>query len=474
MLNKLYEQLGYSSVAVIIISISLILFLGFFATRITKLLKLPNVTAYVATGVIIGPFCLNLIPQTVIGGMGFISDIALAFISFGIGEFFKVGIVKKNIKSVTVITLMGIAVTTVLIFSLCYFVFGLNLAVSIILASISFVVSPVSTAMTIRQKDAKGDFVDNLLSVIACNDILGLIFFSIAISLATGLTLGSVTVKNVLTPILLNLVMMVLGVISGFILKLLMTKRSNDNRLIVSIALLVLLCGVGSAIGVSPLLGCMITGMVYINVSGDEKLFKQIRYFSPPILLIYFVRSGLNFDIGALFVDNSSVTALPLIVLCIFFIIVQTLGKYGGSYIGCKLMKKPKEFKNYFGLALIPQAGIAIGLADLASRYLVGSDGNTVKTIIISVGLICEIFGPLLADFALNKSGSYQAQATVVDEGFSKRQRHEDLIKKLNDIKQEIKDSDYYRSDSEEAFMELEDEEPITLYNRNKNFKNRR
>ena len=119
MLNELYEQLGYSSVAVIIISISLILFLGFFATRITKLLKLPNVTAYVATGVIIGPFCLNLIPQTVIGGMGFISDIALAFISFGIGEFFKVGVVKKNIKSVTVITLMGIAVTTVLIFSLC-------------------------------------------------------------------------------------------------------------------------------------------------------------------------------------------------------------------------------------------------------------------------------------------------------------------------------------------------------------------
>ncbi len=475
MLNKLYEQLGYSSVAVIIISISLILFLGFFATRITKLLKLPNVTAYVATGVIIGPFCLNLVPQTLIGGMGFISDIALAFISFGIGEFFKVGVVKKNLKSVTVITLMGIAVTTVLIFALCYFVFGLNLAVSIILASISFVVSPVSTAMTIRQKDGKGDFVDNLLSVIACNDILGLIFFSIAISLATGLTLGSVTVKSVLTPILLNLVMMVFGAISGVVLKLLMTaKRSNDNRLIVSIALLFLLCGVGSAIGVSPLLGCMIMGMVYVNVSGDEKLFKQIRYFSPPILLIYFVRSGLNFDIGALFIDNSSVTALPLIVLCIFFIIVQTLGKYVGSRLGCKLMKKPKQFKNYFGLALIPQAGIAIGLADLASRYLVGGDGNTVKTIIISVGLICEIFGPLLADFALNKSGSYGAEATVVDEGLSKRQRHDDLIKKLNDIKQEIKDSDYYRSDSEEAFMELDDEEPITFYNRNKNFKNRR
>ena len=99
MLNQLYEQLGYSSVAVIIISVSLILFLGFFATRLTKLLKLPNVTAYVFTGVLIGPYVLDLIPQTVISGMGFISDIALAFISFGIGEFFKVGIVKKNLKS---------------------------------------------------------------------------------------------------------------------------------------------------------------------------------------------------------------------------------------------------------------------------------------------------------------------------------------------------------------------------------------
>ncbi|MBO5926312.1 MAG: cation:proton antiporter, partial [Clostridia bacterium] len=118
MLNKLYEQLGYSSVAVIIISISLILFLGFFATRITKLLKLPNVTAYVAVGVLMGPYCFSLVPETVVNGMGFISDIALAFISFGIGEFFKFSIVKKNIKSVTVITLMGIAVTAFLIFAL--------------------------------------------------------------------------------------------------------------------------------------------------------------------------------------------------------------------------------------------------------------------------------------------------------------------------------------------------------------------
>ena len=173
MLDRLYENLGTSSVATIVISVALILFLGFFATRLTKLLKLPNVTAYVFTGILIGPYCLNLIPQTIISGMSFISDIALAFISFGIGEFFKVGVIKKNLKSVTILTLVEIAVTSILIFALCYFIFDLGLAVSIILASISFVVSPVSTSVTIRQKNAQGEFVDNLLSVIACNDIFG-------------------------------------------------------------------------------------------------------------------------------------------------------------------------------------------------------------------------------------------------------------------------------------------------------------
>ena len=469
MLDKLYLSLGGNTVAIAIISVSLILFLGFLATRVTKLLRLPNVTAYVLVGVLLGPYCLDLIPDSVISGSAFISDIALAFISFGIGEFFKVGIIKKNFKSITVITLMGIAVTSILIFTLTFFVFRLSLSVSIILASISFVVSPVSTAMTIRQKDGKGDFVENLLSVIACKDILGLIFFSIAISVGAGLSLGSVTFSSVIKPILLNLFMIGFGAVLGLVLKALMTKRSNDNRLIVSIALLFVLCGAGSMLGVSPLLGCMVMGAVYINVSSDEKLFKQIRYFSPPILLIYFVRSGLNFNLKAL--ATSGVTPIPLIILCLIYIVVQFAGKYAGAYIGATLMKKPKEFTKNFGLALIPQAGIAIGLSELASRYLTGTDGTVVKTIIISVGLICEIFGPVLADFALRKSGSYGAEETVVDEGVSKRLRHEELVKKLKDIKSEISVNQYSRSDNEEAFMELEEEYYLP---KNNKFRNRR
>ena len=457
MLDKLYASLQGNQVAIIIISLALILFLGFFATRITKLLKLPNVTAYVLIGIVMGPYCLDLIPETVVKGMGFISDIALAFISFGIGEFFKIEVIKKNVKSVTIITLMEIVVTSVLIFILTYFVFKLSLPVSIVLASISFVVSPVSTAMTIRQKNAGGDFVDNHLSVIASGDILGLIAFSIAVSIATGMSLGSISPEKVLLPIGLNLLMILLGGISGYVLKLLMFKRSNDNRLIVAIALLILLCGVGSAIGVSPLLACIVMGAVYVNVSGDEKLFKQIRYFSPPILLIYFVKSGLTFNIGAL-ISSESVTYMPLIVVCLIYIVVQTGGKYLGSFLGCKMLGKPNKTSNFFGLALIPQAGIAIGLSELAARNLSGQDGSVVQTIIISVGLICEIFGPVLADFALRKSGSYETEPTVVPLDNSVETRKSELTKKLKEIQEEIEKTEYYRSENEEAFMELESE----------------
>ena len=469
MFDKLYESLGSNTVAITIIAISAILVFGFLATRITKLLKLPNVTAYVGVGILIGPFCLDIFPKSVVSGSAFISDIALAFISFGIGEFFKLGVIKKNFKSITVITLIGIAVTSVLIFILTYFIFGLNLSVSIVLSSMSFVVSPVSTAMTIRQKDGKGDFVENLLSVIACKDVLGLILFSVAISVGAGLSLGNVTFSSVIKPVLLNLFMIGLGFVLGLVLKALMARRSNDNRLIVSIALLFLLCGAGSMLGVSPLLGCMIMGAVYVNISGDEKLFKQIRYFSPPILLIYFVRSGLNFDLKAL--TTTGVTAIPLIVLCLIYIVVQFIGKYAGAYLGSTLMKKPKEFKLNFGLALLPQAGIAIGLSELAARYLSGADGTVVKTIILSVGIICEIFGPVLADLALRRSGSYGASETVVDEELSRRVRHEELVKKLNDIKSEISVIDYARSENEEAFMELEEEYYIP---KNNKFRNRR
>ena len=180
MLFSFYDNMG--TVPTIIISVSFMIFFGFAMTRITKKLKLPNVTAYIITGIIMGPFCLDLVPKNIVDGMDFISDIALAFIAFGTGEFFKVKALKKNGPKVIVVTIFEAIISAAIIFVLMYFVFNLSLAFSIILAAIASATAPTSTLMTIRQTKAKGTFVDTILQVVALDDIIALFTFSIALS----------------------------------------------------------------------------------------------------------------------------------------------------------------------------------------------------------------------------------------------------------------------------------------------------
>ena len=253
MLNGLYEKLGGAgSVSVVIISIGIMLITGFSVTRITKLLKLPNVTAYILTGVAIGPFCLDLIPKDVVSGMSFISDIALAFIAFGVGEYFRLSVLKKNGKKVTVITLMEALVASLFVFILCYFALRLDLAFSVVLAALASATAPASTMMTIRQTKAHGDFVDTLLAAVALDDVVSLVAFSVAISLATATLGGSVSAGDIALPIVYNILLIAIGAGLGFVLKLLMNKRSTDNRLIISVAFLFVVCGIGAALDVPP------------------------------------------------------------------------------------------------------------------------------------------------------------------------------------------------------------------------------
>ena len=155
--------------------------------------------------------------------------------------------------------------------------------------------------MTIRQTGAKGDFVDTLIQVVALDDIVGLVLYSMAISIAIASgSGGGVNVSSVIMPIVINIGVVILGGLFGLLMKLLMTKRSTDNRMIIALALILLFCGICAVLDISPLLGCMSMGMVYINTSEDDKLFKKLNYFSPPILVLFFVRSGINFNLSAL------------------------------------------------------------------------------------------------------------------------------------------------------------------------------
>ena len=435
---------------------------GYVMSRLTKKLKLPNVTGYIIAGILIGPYCINIIPANVVEGMSFLADIALAFIAFSTGEFFKMSTLKKNGGKNIVITVFEALLASIVVFLVMYFALGLSLPFSIVLGALAAATAPASTMMTIRQTNSKGDFVDTLLQVVALDDVVGLVAFSVAIAVATASLAGTVTAGNVLLPIVYNIVAFVVGGLLGFLLKLLISKRSTDNRLIIAVATIFGFCGICSFMDVSPLLGCMAMGTVYMNTSGDDKLFKQLNYFSPPILLLFFVRSGVNFKLDALVSTGESVGGVSLLVIGIVYFFVRILGKYGGSFLGCLVTKKDKKVRNYLGLALIPQAGVAIGLATLASRTIGGNTGSALETIILASSVLYELIGPACAKLALYLSKSYSndINAVVPDEQVEEVAQKNDvevLIDKINHIRQALPPPEPVQED-EKAFDEAAEE----------------
>ncbi len=469
MLSGLHQALaGTSQVASIIISVAFMLLFGFAMTRITKLLRLPNVTAYILAGILIGPYCLGLVPQHVIDGMDFLSDIALAFIAFSTGEFFRFSTLKKSGAKVMVITVLEALLASIVVFIVTFCVLRLDLAFSIVLAALASATAPASTVMTIRQTGAKGDFVDTLLQVVALDDIVGLVAYSIAISVAVSSKVGagSFSVWDIVKPLLINIGVFALGGVFGLLMKLMMPKkRSTDNRLIISIALLFSFCGICTLLDISPLLGCMSMGTVYINITDDDKLFKQLNYFSPPILLLFFVRSGMNFKLDVLVSSSGSIGTTPLIVIGVLYFFFRIIGKYAGAFLGCLAVGKPKETRNYLGLALIPQAGVAIGLAALGARTLGGEDGIALNTIILASSVLYELIGPACAKLALFLSKSYStkledlAPVEAVTPAGKPKTEVELLIERIKKIQETIPPHEQHSHDEEQAFTEAAEEQ---------------
>ena len=455
---------GDSAVPATIISIALMLAAGFLMTRITKKLRLPNVTAYIVGGILAGPFVLNLIPQTIVEGTSFLPDIALAFIAFSTGEFFRLSALKKNGGKVVTITVLESCGAAILVFLTCHLILGLNFAFSVVLGALATATAPASTIMTIRQTGAKGDFVETLLQVVALDDVVGLVLYSMAISLATAVFSSTgFQVSAVLIPLGKNLLLLLLGCLFGLILKWLVgTRRSTDNRLIIAIAVLFSYCGICAVIDASPLLGCMAMGMVYINTTEDERMFRQLNYFSPPILLLFFFRSGLSFDLGSLFNQSESVGAVPLLIVGVIYFLVRILGKYVGAWSGCHLAGKSPKVRNFLGLALIPQAGVAIGLAALGARELGGEMGHALETIILSSSVLYELIGPGAAKLSLWLSGSYSneledlAQVPETTETGEKKSELELLIERIQKIQSEL--PAHSENENEKAFTEAAEE----------------
>ena len=483
LIEKITSSLGVENlISMTIISIAIILMVGFLATRITKKLKLPNVTAYIIVGVLLVPIWKvmpndidGIIPSNIINGMSFLSDIALAFIAFSAGEFFKLEILKKTGKNVIIITIFEAMFAIILVFILCYFALGISIEFSLVLAALASATAPASTIMTIKQTKAKGPFVNTLLEVVALDDVVSLIAYSIAISIALVIKNGNgASFSNIGLPIIKNIVCLGIGFIFGFLLKFMLPKkRTTDNRLIILIAFIFSFCGICSLLDQSPLLGCMAMGMVYINVSDDDKLFKQLNYFSPPILLCFFVMSGMKFNLNA-FTNFTMIGYVPLFVVALVYFIARLIGKYIGSYTGAHITKSDPSIKKYLGLGLAPQAGVAIGLAYMGARILgdaPGELGDSLQTIILASSVLYELVGPGLAKLSLYLSKSYSNDLDILvpKEEISgyKELSDVDLLKaQIELIRKDIDTS--FINEAEDAF----DEAAEDYYNEN-HFNNR-
>ena len=204
---------------------------------------------------------------------------------------------------------------------------------------------------------------------------------------------------------------------------------------------------------------------VYTNIADDDKLFKQLNYFSPPILLLFFVRSGMSFQLDALVSSSGNLNGVPLLVIGVSYFLVRILGKYAGAWLGCRLVKKDKLVRNYLGLALIPQAGVAIGLAALGARTLGGTMGSDLQTIILASSVLYELIGPGCAKLALYLSRSYSTRledVAAVEEVTETGERKSDvqlLIERIQKIQSELPALDNDISEEEAAFTEAAEEQ---------------
>lgn len=404
-LFKLYDS--FSGNTVILIAIAIILFSGFLVTRITKLLRLPDVSGYILAGILIGPSVLHAIPDSILEGMGFVNDVALSFIAFGVSKFLRKEVLRQAHHSIFAIALLeSLAAGTAV--ALAMRLFGMDWALAVLLGSIAIATAPSSTMMTINQYHARGPFVNALLQVVALDNMICLAVFSVAVAFVSAQ--GAPTWRMVLVPTLLNAAFPLAGAVGGWCLSRLLTpERSQENRLILCLATLIGLAGFCAIFSVSPLLSCMAFGVVYVNLTDDKALFKQINRFTPPIMSIFFIVSGMNLNLSLL---------ASLGVVGVVYFLLRMIAKYVASEFGCRIFLYPTRIADNLGLALIPQAGVAIGLAFMAHQLLPGEVGDLLLTIVLASSVLYELVGPAAAKYALFRSGAIPRGAQKRPVGF--------------------------------------------------------
>lgn len=418
--------------------ISILLLAALLSTRIMKRFKLPNVTGYILTGIIFGPFVLGLFFNNfdfstikegpinlIIGKINWVSSVALGFIAFSIGTSFHGQTLKTVGKKVFIITIfeaLFASVIVLLVLLAAHFISPsvISLEMVLTLAAIASATAPAATLMVIKQYHAKGEMVDTLLPVVALDDAVALILFSILFQIASAIAIGNSF--SVYTMILKPIIEIVISLGIGVVLGVISSGfnhffKSRNNKLILciftvfaSVGFCVLFSSsyVKGGFELSSLLMCMIAGAFYTNLAKDtDKTLDNYDRFTYPIYMMFFVISGASLDLTIFASDNG----LVVIMIALVYVLFRFAGKYLGSYCGSKITKQDDKISKYLGFALAPQAGVAIGLATTACSLFSKNEstkpvGNMILAVVLTSTLIYEIVGPLLAKFALKKSGA--------------------------------------------------------------------
>ena len=393
-----------------ILGVALAMVFGLILNRVMKLFNLPNVTGYLIAGILVGPHCINLLNTSNLSDISFISTIALGFIAFSIGGEFKIDSIKRLGGKVLTITFLQAFGAVALVMSSLFVVQAIDPTLIstpaiLILSAIATATAPAATLMVVRQYKAKGPVTETLLPVVAFDDAIGLIVFAICFGVAKVLAGGGeITAKAIALNPLLEIVLSlgigcVLGIILAFACNLFKSRANRLSAMVATVLIAVGLCQI-EILGVhmSSLLICMMIGAAFTNARKDAVIILdgQERW-TPPLFMLFFVISGATLDL----------TIIPYIgVIGVVYIVFRSLGKYSGAFFGGLVTKADKNVKNYLGITLLPQAGVAIGMAQtVAGEPTLQTISQSIVTVILCATLFYEIVGPLLTKICLQKAG---------------------------------------------------------------------
>lgn len=419
-----------------LLSLSVALFVGLMLSRLAKMVKLPAVTAYLVAGILVGPYLLGHVFLSNAGiHLGFsdmkdietyslLSDVALGFIAFAIGNEFRLATLKKTGRQATVIGIVQAVFATLLVDAALiglHFLMPdvLPLPAAIVLGAVASATAPAATLMVVRQYKAKGPLTDILLPIVALDDAVGLVLFAVSFGVAKALIHGEVDLLSVvLEPVLEVVLSLVLGAVMGFLFTFFerfFHSRSKRMAMSVSFVLLTVALSMieftvgGVHVAFSSLLVCMMLGTIFCNFCDfSEELMERVERWSTPLLVLFFVISGAELELSVF-------KSWPIVLVGIVYIIFRSCGKYFGARLSAQAMKCDDHIVKYLGITLLPQAGVALGMA-IKARGL-GAEGEIVANITLFSVLVYELVGPLLTKIALQKAGEIRPEGKTSARG---------------------------------------------------------